>query len=138
MKLIRKMLEVNEGQMAASKRYSEGIGGELSVLYKLRDPACEIVIEDFPPKTVTTRMGFWFSELQIILKGRAEIEYSTSTPTVGVWQKKKFVAEAGDAYLMDRGDQVSFRVLSDEPYRHLSIMMPAIPYSAPPEPENAP
>ena len=137
MKLMRKVFEVDEEEMVSLRKYSEGIGADLAIKTKLDDPACWTGVEDYFPGTVTSRLGYRHSEIHIVLKGKAEVEYAT-THGYGDWIKKKFTAEPGDAYFIDLGDQVVFRVLSDEPYRHFCIIIPAAPFAAPPKRENEP
>ena len=135
MKLMRKVFEVDDKEMLKRRKHSAGIGADLAVKVKLDDPACWVGIEDFLPKSVTTRLGFRHPEIHIILKGKAEVEFDT-TYSVGDWIHKKFIAEPGDAYFIDLGDQVKFTVLSDEPYRHFCVIMPGPPFSTSPKPEN--
>lgn len=137
MKLMRKVFEVDEKEMAALTQYSEGFGAGIAIKRKLWDPACNILIEDYPVGAVSARYGVWATGLHIAVKGKVQVEYWSSYG-MGQWVKGKFTAEAGDAYLLDKGDQIRFSVIGDEPYRHLGILMPAHPYAAPPSPENRP
>jgi len=136
-KLMKNVFEVDEQEMKNLRKYSEGLKCDLAIKMKLDDPAGCVCVEDYFPETVTARLGYRHPEIHIVLKGKAEIEYST-TYGYGDWFKKKFVAEPGDAYFMDLGDQVYFKVLSDEVFRHLCIFMPAAPFAARPKPENEP
>ena len=135
---MRKVFEVDEKDMANRRKYSGGLLAEFSFISKLEDPGCIVQVEDFPSGTVTARLGYKFEgEVHIVISGKAEIEYAT-TFGYGDWKKKRFIAEPGDAYLIDRGDQVSFKVLGEETYRHLNILMPAPAFAAEPKPENQP
>ena len=114
MKLMRKVFDVDEEEMVKLRKYSEGMGTNIAIKMKLDDPACVVAVEDFLPGKVGARLGYRHPEIHIALRGKAEIEYAT-TYGYGVWFKKKFIAEAGDAYLLDLGDQVTYQVLSEEP-----------------------
>jgi len=70
----------------------------------------------------TFRCPFFHAEAHYVLGGKAEITY---TLPVLHNEKKKMIAEAGDAYLIPCGAHVEWKVISDEPYRHLCVMMPA-------------
>ncbi len=43
----------------------------------------------------------------------------------------KIIAEAGSIYLLPRGARIVWRVLSDEPFRHLCICVPNPGYPVP-------
>lgn len=137
MKLMRRVFEVDEKEMAALRKYSGGFGTELAIKRKLWDPACVVLVEDFFPGTTSSKYGLWVWELQIAISGRVEVQYWTCYK-MAEWVKESFIAEPGDAFLMDRGDQVIFKVLSADPYRHLCIMAGPPPYPAPPAPEHRP
>jgi mannose-6-phosphate isomerase-like protein (cupin superfamily) len=70
----------------------------------------------------TFQCAFFHSEAHYIFGGKAEITY-----TLGALhkEKKKMIAETGDVYLIPCGAHVQFKVISDEPYRHLCFIMPA-------------
>lgn len=89
----------------------------------LREPAGHLTLEEFRPGE-KMMWPFWHDEVHIVVSGRAELSVSSPPALKTV---EKFVCEPGDAYLIYRGDLISFEVLSDEPYRHLCVIMPAIP-----------
>ncbi len=105
---------------------------------KFHDPACSVAVEEFFPGSVSQRHGMWAPELIIVIKGDLEVDYMTCSG-LAQWEHNKFVAKPGDAFFMDAGDQVVFRVPSKtETHRHLCIHMPPRPYPAPAAPENRP
>ena len=62
-----------------------------------------------------------------MLKGKAEITYSLP-PVHRKWHKTS--AEEGCVYLIPRGARVKFKVVGNEPYRHLFVVMPGGFYPA--------
>jgi hypothetical protein len=115
---------------------SVGLQADMANIYKLDDPACQCSVEEFGPKgQVTARIGIAYPELHIVLKGKVEVDFNTCR-TPGDWFNKKFIAEPGDAYFLDPGDQVQYTIL--EPYRHFAVLMPALGFAAPAKPENEP
>ena len=139
MKVMKKLFEVDEKDMVAGKRHSGAFGADLAWVRKLSDPAGIVLIEEWFPGTVSSRYGFWVPELQIMMRRALELDYWSSATGMSAWEHKKFIAEPGDVVLVDRGDQVIFKVLStEESHRHLVVMMPALPYPAPAAPENQP
>jgi hypothetical protein len=85
------------------------------------EPEGIIDVECFGPGEIF-RCPFFHTEVHYILAGKAEVTY---TMPVLHNEKKKMVAEAGDAYLIPCGAHVEWKVISNEPYRHLSVIMPA-------------
>jgi len=119
MKIIKNVAEVNE------KDFNEiqTIGGKLWIKRCFREPAGHISVEDFAPGDVFT-WSFWHDEVHYITKGKAEMTFSMPP----FHQKEETaVAEAGDIYMIYRGERITFKVISDEPYRHVCIIMPAVP-----------
>lgn len=88
------------------------------------DSAGTLSIEDFLPGK-EMKWAFWHDEMQIVLSGKAEITYTLPPSHREV---KKFIANEGDAYLILGGTYATFNVLSDVPYRHLTIIMPRYHY----------
>lgn len=89
----------------------------------VQEPAGHITLEDFLPGT-TFEWTFWHDEVHIVVSGKAEVEFYQPP----LFQEKgTTVMEEGDAYLIHRGEMLVFKVLSGEPYRHLCVMMPAVP-----------
>ena len=132
MKLMRSVFEVDEEEMARLMQPSAGFGIDLAIKRKLWDPACHVLVEDYAARSQTPRYGVWAPGLHIALKGTIQVEYWSSY-SMGNWVSGKFVAEPGDAYMLDKGDQIRFTVLSDIPYRHLGILMPAHAFAAEPD-----
>lgn len=97
--------------------------GNLYIHRLVREPAGHLTIEEFRPGE-EVMWGFWHHEVHVVISGRAELK--VSSPPV-LKNTDTFTTEAGDAYLIHRGDLVRFKVISDEPYRHLCVIMPAIP-----------
>jgi hypothetical protein len=58
------------------------------------------------------------------LQGEAEITYSMPPFHHNV---EKSYAKAGDAYLIYRGERVTFKIISNVPYRYISYVQPAPP-----------
>lgn len=91
------------------------------------EPACQVNFEDFyAGKDIPWTL--FHDEVQVVLKGRAEIEYWL--PPLFT-EHGKFVAEPGSVYLMPRGCRVVWRVLGEEPFRHLCITYPNPGYPIP-------
>ena len=89
----------------------------------VQEPAGHITLEDFLPAS-TVEWTYWHDEVHIVVKGKAKIE--CYQPPL-FQEKAEAVLEEGDAYLMHRGEYIIFKVISDEPFRHLCIIMPAVP-----------
>jgi mannose-6-phosphate isomerase-like protein (cupin superfamily) len=87
----------------------------------LFDPLATCCIEDFGPGETFGPWSFWHDELQWITKGKAEITY-----TLPPWhdEEKHMTCEAGDVYAIPCGARLTFKVVSKEPYRHFSVIMP--------------
>jgi hypothetical protein len=91
------------------------------------EPACQVNCEDFyrGPEIVWT---LFHDEVQVVQRGRAEIEYWLPPLML---ETGKVIAEPGSVYLLPRGCRVIWRVLSDEPFRHLCITYPNPGYPIP-------
>jgi hypothetical protein len=104
-------------------RLVETTCGNLYMHRLLREPAGHLTIEEFHPGEDVT-WPFWHHEVHVVIRGTAELEVS-SPPALR--NRDRFSTAAGDAYMIHRGDLIRFKVTSDEPYRHLCVIMPAIP-----------
>lgn len=91
------------------------------------EPACQINYEDFVRGT-DIAWTLAHDEVQVVVSGRAEIEYHLPPLML---ETGKVVAEPGAVYLLPRGCRVVWRVLSDEPFRHLCITYPNPGYPIP-------
>jgi hypothetical protein len=91
------------------------------------EPACQVNYEDFY-KGHDIVWTLFHDEVQVVQKGRAEIEYWLPPLML---ETGKVVAEPGSVYLLPRGCRVIWRVLSDEPFRHLCITYPNPGYPIP-------
>ena len=79
-----------------------------------------VSVEDFPAHS-EAHWAFRHDELHLILSGKAEMKY-----TLPPYYRKILTAEAGpgDVYMILNGSRVTWKVTSDEPYRHFCVMMP--------------
>jgi len=84
------------------------------------EPATQVNFEDFLPGPEIPWTLF-HDEIQYVVSGRAEIEYWLP-PLMA--QTGKVEAGPGSIYLLPRGCRVIWRVLGDEPFRHLCICVP--------------
>jgi ethanolamine utilization protein EutQ (cupin superfamily) len=84
------------------------------------EPGATTGVEDFRPGD-EVEWSFYHDEVQYILKGKAEISYSLP-PMHRRWYKTS--AEEGCIYLIPRGARVKFKVIGNDPYRHLFVVMP--------------
>ncbi len=83
-------------------------------------PQAMIGIENFLPGT-TVNWVFFHDEAQYILQGEAEITYTLLPDHTKV---NKIVVGKGQVCLILNGTRATFKVLSKEPYTHLSFIMP--------------
>jgi quercetin dioxygenase-like cupin family protein len=84
------------------------------------EPACQVNYEDFyKGRDITWSMPH--DEVQYVVSGRAEIEYHLPPLML---ETGKAIAEPGSIYLLPQGARIVWRVLSDEPFRHLCICYP--------------
>jgi hypothetical protein len=90
------------------------------------EPGGTTGVEDFRPGD-EVEWNFFHDEVQYILKGKAEITYSLP-PIHRKWYKTS--AEEGSVYLIPRGARVKFKVIGNDPYRHLFVVMPGGFYPA--------
>ena len=91
------------------------------------EPTCQINYEDWLPGP-----DIWWSmnhdEVHVVTKGRAEVEYWLAPL---MQENKQVIAEVGDVYFLPRGARIRWRVLGDEPFRHLCICYPNPGYPVP-------
>ncbi|QTH20174.1 hypothetical protein HRJ34_17655 [Rhizorhabdus wittichii] len=91
------------------------------------EPACQVNYEDFVRGSDIT-WTLAHDEVQYVVSGTAEIEYHLPPLMI---ETGKVVAGPGSVYLLPRGCRVVWRVLSDEPFRHLCITYPNPSYPIP-------
>jgi hypothetical protein len=84
------------------------------------EPACQINYEDFY-KGPDITWSMFHDEVQVVVSGRCEIEYWLPPLMI---EHGKAIAEPRSIYYLPRGCRVLWRVLSDEPFRHLCITYP--------------
>lgn len=94
------------------------------------EPAVQVNFEDFVPGPDIT-WSLFHDEVQYVTSGRAEITFHL--PPL-MQESGTVIAEPGSIYLLPRGCRVRWRVLGNEPFRHLCICIPnpgyPIPYAA--------
>ena len=91
------------------------------------EPCCQINFEDFV-KGHDITWSMFHDEVQYITGGRAEITFYLPPLML---EHGKVIAEAGSVYLLPKGARITWRVLSDEPFRHLCITYPNPSYPIP-------
>lgn len=84
------------------------------------EPGATIGLEDYRPGDEVD-WNYLHDEVHYILKGKGEITYSLP-PLHRRWYQT--TAEAGCVYLIPRGARLRIKVIGDEPYRHLFVVMP--------------
>lgn len=119
MKICRKIFEVDDNEMKTIKT----VRGNLYMKRLIREPAGHVTVEDFASGDTVT-WSFHHTEIHYVIKGKAEVKYSM--PPLHLKEESTTV-EKGDIYMIYSGEQITWKVISDEPYRHLCIIMPAIP-----------
>ena len=90
-------------------------------------PGVQVNLEDFY-KGEDIPWTLAHDELHYVLQGECEIEYHLP-PLMS--ETGKVIAKMGSTYYMPRGCRVVWRVLSDEPFRHLCICVPNPGYPIP-------
>jgi mannose-6-phosphate isomerase-like protein (cupin superfamily) len=86
-------------------------------------PVARILFEEWRPEAQsTTSWTFTFYEVHYALRGKAEITY-TSPPYHFSESKKTITVEAGDVYLIPIGTRWTRKVIGEEPYLHLCIII---------------
>lgn len=84
------------------------------------EPACQINYEDFY-KGPDITWSLFHDEVQVVVSGTCEIEYWLPPLML---EHGKVTAKPGSIYYLPRGCRVLWRVLSEEPFRHLCITYP--------------
>ena len=98
-------------------------GVPIGITRLVQEPAADISLRELSPGT-TFEWMWWHDEMHIVVKGKAEIEFYL--PPLYL-EPTRVVTEEGDGYLIYRKENLTFKVISDQPYRYLSVIMPAIP-----------
>jgi hypothetical protein len=91
------------------------------------EPTTQVNYEDFY-KGMDIAWSMPHDEVQVVVSGRAEIEYHLPPLML---ESGKAIAEPGSVYLLPQGARIVWRVLSDEPFRHLCICYPNPGYPIP-------
>jgi hypothetical protein len=91
------------------------------------EPGMQVNLEDFY-KGQDIPWTLAHDELHYVIQGECEIEYHLPPLMI---ETGKVIAKAGTTYYMPRGCRVVWRVLSDEPFRHLCICVPNPSYPIP-------
>ena len=101
-------------------RWLKGGAAEYPAEKGIFHPEGMMAIEDFLPGE-TSFWTFFHPEFHYVLKGRCEITY-----LLPPWydEEKTLIAEPGDAYLLPTGSNVTFKVISEEAFRHMCVVMP--------------
>jgi ethanolamine utilization protein EutQ (cupin superfamily) len=90
------------------------------IVTMMNEPAMQAVYEDWF-KDNDVEWTYWLDALHYVVSGRAEITY-WNPPN---WeQEQTVIAEPGSFYLTPRGARVKWRILSDEPFRHVVFDIP--------------
>lgn len=119
-----KVFKVDPKAMQPTHIETRGVTFDIAVFND--EPGGTTGVEDFRPGD-EVEWNFFHDEVQYILKGKAEITYSLP-PVHRKWYKTS--AEEGSVYLIPRGARVKFKVIGDDPYRHLFVVMPGGFYPA--------
>jgi hypothetical protein len=103
------------------------VGSEerFKVRWLVNDRRGSIAYESFAPGS-TVNWAFWHDEVHVIMGGEAEIAY-TLAPNHRKQVRRTF--RKGDTYLITNGARLRFRVISDDPYLHVCVIMPRFEYS---------
>lgn len=91
------------------------------------EPAVQINLEDFY-KGRDIPWTLSHDEVHFVLSGECEVEYHLPPLMI---ESGKVTVKAGSTYYMPRGCRVVWRVLSDEPFRHLCVCFPNPGYPVP-------
>jgi len=93
----------------------------------IEEESVQINYEDFfKGQDITWHMPH--DEVQIVVSGRAEIEYHLPPLML---ESGKVTAEPGSICFLPQGARIVWRVLSDEPFRHLCVCYPNPGYPIP-------
>jgi hypothetical protein len=88
----------------------------------INEPGCIAAFEEMRPEIpMKDWWPFWFDEFHYVIKGKAEITY-TSPPFHE--KEEKIIVEAGDAYLTPIGICATWKIIGSEPFLHLNVVMP--------------
>lgn len=87
-------------------------------------PEAFVALEDFMPGT-EFHWSFHYNEVHLILQGKAEISYTLPANPDKIM---KMVAGKDDTYLCPCGMRATWKVISQEPYRHYCVIMPRYYY----------
>jgi mannose-6-phosphate isomerase-like protein (cupin superfamily) len=91
----------------------------------MNEPACQVVLEDWF-KDNPIEWVYFVDAFHIVLSGRAEITFRDPPD----WpEERTVIAEPGMMYLTPRGSHVKWRILSEEPFRHVVLDIPNAGYS---------
>jgi hypothetical protein len=91
----------------------------------MNEPAMQVVLEDWF-KDNDIEWVYFVDAFHVVLSGRAEITYWNPPD----WpEARTIIAEPGMMYLTPRGAHVKWRILSDEPFRHVVLDIPNAGYS---------
>ena len=119
-----KVFKVKPGDMKPAFIETRGVTLDMAVYND--EPGGTTGVEDFRPGD-EVEWNFYHDEVQYILKGKAEMTYSLP-PLHRKWYKTS--AEEGCVYLIPRGARVKFKVIGNDPYRHLFVVLPGGFYPA--------
>jgi hypothetical protein len=91
------------------------------------EPAMQVNLEDFF-KGVDIPWTLAHDEAHYVVQGECEVE--VHMPPL-MLESTKIIAKAGTTYFLPRGCRVVWRVLSEEPFRHLCFCYPNPSYPIP-------
>lgn len=93
----------------------------------VNDEKAFVGFEDWRPEAQSqTAWTFTHDEVHYAISGKAEITYTTP-PWHTSDSKKTIIVEKGMTYLIPRGIRWNRKVIGNEPYRHLCVIMPGLP-----------
>ncbi len=96
------------------------------------EPAVQINYEDFVKgKDIVWTLAH--DEVHYVVSGECEIEYHLPPLML---ETGKVIARAGSVYYLPQGVRIVWRVLSDEPFRHLCVCFPNPGYPIEVAPSN--
>lgn len=90
---------------------------------RIATPVARILFEEWRAEAQsTTSWTFPHYEVHYALKGKAEITY-TQLPLHLAETKRTITVQAGDVYLIPIGTRWTRKVIGDEPYQHLCVVI---------------
>lgn len=93
----------------------------------INEPAVQVVHEDWF-KGNDVEWVYWVDSVHFVVSGEAEITWRDPPD----WKESRTViARAGAVYLTPRGCHVKWRILSDEPFRHIVVDIPNAGFTFP-------